>query len=228
MMLVGTLPYLVVRGAMTLRKLHGLSALLIAAYACVHIANHLAGLGGVESHIAFMRTARLVYRLPAVEVLLLSAVGFQIYSGLTFIVRGWKQRQGFMPWLQAGSGAYLAFFFLNHVGAVLFGRAVLHLDTNFYYAAAGFHVPPFQLFFAPYYFLGVFALFTHLGCALYWQLHAKSRPARVLAVVLPSSAGVVVALLIVLSLAGVFYPVQVPPEYKATYGGHASEEARPR
>jgi len=205
---------------MTLRKLHGLSALLIAAYACVHVANHLVGLVGVESHIAFMRAARLVYRLPVTEVLLLLAVAFQIYSGLTFVVRGWKQRQGFMPWLQAGSGAYLVFFFLNHVGAVLFGRTVLHLDTNFYYAAAGFYVAPFQFFFAPYYFLGLLALFTHLGCALYWQLQAKSRSARVLAVVLPSSVGFVVSLLIVLSLAGVFYPVQVPPEYKATYGWH--------
>ena len=39
-----------------------------------------------------------------------------------------------------------------------------------------------------------------------------------LAVVLPSSIGFVVSLLIVLSLAGVFHPVHVPPEYKATYG----------
>jgi len=205
---------------MTLRKLHGLSALLIAAYACVHLANHLVGLVGIESHMAFMRAARLVYRFPLVESLLLAAVAFQIYSGLTFVARGWKQRQGFMPWLQAGSGTYLVFFFLNHVGAVLLGRTVLRLDTNFYYAAAGFYVPPFQLFFAPYYFLAVFALFTHLGCALYWQLQAKSRPARVLAVAVPSGVGLVVSLLIVLSLAGMFYSVQVPTEYKATYGWH--------
>ncbi len=205
---------------MTLRKIHGLSALLIAVYACVHIANHLVGLVGVESHLAFMRAARLVYRYPVVEAVLLMAVAFQIYSGLTFVVRGWKQRLGFMPWLQAGSGAYLALFLLNHVGAVLFGRTVLHLDTNFYYAAAGFYVPPFQFFFVPYYFFGVLALFTHLGCALHWRLHTKSRPARVLAVVLPSSVGFVVSLLIVLSLAGVFYPVQVPIEYKATFGWH--------
>jgi hypothetical protein len=204
----------------TLRKFHGLSALFIAAYACVHIANHLVGLRGVESHIAFMRAARLVYRFPVVEVVLLMAVAFQIYSGLAFVVRGWRQRQGFMPWLQAGSGAYLVFFFLNHVGAVLFGRTVLYLDTNFYYAAAGFYVPPFQFFFVPYYFLAVLAIFTHLGCALYWRLRAKSRPARVLAVVVPSALGLGASLLIVLLLAGAFYPVQVPAEYKATYGWH--------
>jgi hypothetical protein len=205
---------------MTLRKLHGISALLIAAYAFVHIANHLVALGGVEAHIAFMRDARLVYRLPAVEALLLLAIAFQIGSGLTFIVRGWKQRRGFMPWLQAGSGAYLVFFFLNHVSSVLFIRNVFHLDTNFYVAAAGFYVPPFQYFFAPYYFLAVLAFFVHLGCALYWRLHASSRPARILAVALPSSVGFVVSLLIVLTLAGAFYPVHVPSEYKATYGQH--------
>jgi len=203
---------------MTLRKLHALSALLIVAFVCVHIANHLVGLNGVESHIAFMKAARSVYRLPVVEALLLAAVAFQIYSGVTFVVRGWKERHGFIPWLQAGSGAYLAFFFLNHVGAVLVGRNVMNLDTNFYFAAAGFHVPPFQFFFAPYYFLGVLVLFTHLGCALYWQLQGQTRTTRLLAVALPSTVGLALSLLIVLSLAGVIYPVEIPPEYKATYG----------
>jgi len=203
---------------MTLRRLHGLSALLIAAFACVHIANHLVGLGGVESHLAFMRAARRVYRFPAVEALLLLAAAFQVGSGIALVARGWKQRQGFVPWLQAGSGAYLALFLLNHVGAVLFGRAVQDLDTTFHFAAAGLHVPPFQFFFVPYYFLGVLALFTHLGCALYWQLQAQTQAVRRLAIVLPISAGFAAALLIVLSLAGVLYPVQIPPEYKANFG----------
>lgn len=203
---------------MTLRKLHGMSALIILAFLCVHIANHLASLGGIESHLAFMHTARSVYRAPVVEGLLLLAIAFQIYSGLTFVIRGWKQRQGFLPWLQAASGMYLAFFFLNHVGAILIGRTVLHLDTNFYFAAAGFYVPPFQMFFAPYYFLGVLALFTHLGCAAYWLLQTKSQTTRIIAVSLSFFVGFVVSLLIVLSLAGVFHPFQVPPEYKATYG----------
>jgi succinate dehydrogenase/fumarate reductase cytochrome b subunit len=79
---------------MTLRRFHGLSALLLAAYACIHIINHLVGLAGVEAHIAFMRSFRAVYRIPIVEMALFAAVAFQIYSGLYFIVRGWKKRQG--------------------------------------------------------------------------------------------------------------------------------------
>lgn len=203
-----------------LRELHRFSALIIATYACLHIANHLAGLGGVELHIEFMRMIRLVYRQPAVEALLLASVAFQICSGLALVIQGWKQRRGFIPWLQAVSGIYLVLFFFNHVMAVLYGRNTLHLDTNFYYAAAGFHVPPLQFYFAPYYFFAVVALFTHLGCALYLRLESSSRATRLLAVALPASIGCLISLLVVLSLAGAFYPVNVPPEYTGSFSAY--------
>jgi hypothetical protein len=164
-----------------------------------------------------MDSARKIYRIELIEALLLSCVLFQIVSGIWFVLRGWKQRHGAVAWAQALSGAYLAFFLLVHVGAVLFGRSVLKLDTNFYFAAAGFHVPPYQYFFAPYYFLAVLALFTHIGCAIHWQLDEKSRVARRLAVLLPAICGGAVSLLIVLSLAGMLEPVDIPAKYKATY-----------
>ncbi len=202
---------------MTLRAIHRTSAMLITAFACLHIANHLASLAGVPAHIAFMDVARKLYRQPAVELLLLSCVAFQIGSGLWFVMRGWKSREGTVAWLQAVSGALIALFLLIHVVAVIYGRTVLKLDTNFYYAAAGFHVPPNQYFFAPYYFLAVLALFTHLGCAAYWQLETASSKMRTAALALPMLAGATVALLIVLSLAGKLRPVDIPAKYKATY-----------
>lgn len=204
-------------GHMNLRNFHAISAVLIAAFACLHIANHLVGLSGAAEHIAFMEAARSVYRFPVVEFALLSCIAFQIGSGLTFVIRGWRQRHGLIPWLQAISGTYLSFFLVVHVGAVLFGRAALNLNTNFYFAAAGFHVAPFQFFFAPYYFLAVVALFTHLGCAAYWHAQDRPRIARVLAVAVPSGVGAVVSLLIVLALAGALFPLKVPAEYKAIY-----------
>lgn len=202
---------------MTLRDLHRTSAFVIVTFAVMHITNHLASLKSVATHIAFMEIARTVYRHWAIESILLFCVGFQVISGLWLVIRGWKQRHGLVPWLQAGSGMYLAFFLLVHVGAVLFGRSVLQLDANFYYAAAGLHVPPNQLFFAPYYFLAVLALSTHLGCAAYWQLQAASRSARACAVGGAVLAGGIVSLLIVLSLAGKIQPVEIPAKYKATY-----------
>ena len=202
---------------MTLRTLHRASAVLISAFVCLHITNHLAALVGIPSHIAFMQVARRLYRLPIVEFPLLFCVAFQVASGLWLVIRGWRQRRGRVAWLQAISGAMLASFLLVHVGAVLYGRNALSLDTNFYFAAAGFHVPPNQYFFAPYYFLGVFALFTHLGCAAYWNLHTLPSKTRAFALALPIVGGGVVSLLIVLSLAGKLHPVEVPAKYKATY-----------
>jgi len=202
---------------MKLRTLHRTSAVLIAAFATLHIANHLASLVGIPSHMAFMTLARQLYRQPIVEVPLLLGVALQVVSGLWFVIRGWCQRQGGVAWLQALSGAVLAFFLLVHVGAVLYGRSVLNLDTNFYFAAAGFFVPPNQYFFGPYYFLAVLALFTHLGCAAYWHLQASSPRTRRLAIALPVLIGGAVSLLIVLSLAGRLQPFGVPAKYKATY-----------
>lgn len=200
-----------------LRKLHAVSAVLIVVFLCLHIANHLAGLAGVAAHISFMEAIRPIYRQPVVEVALLSAFTVQLASGLVLAVRGWKRRQGVVAWLQAGSGIYLAFFVVVHVGSILFGRAVLNLNTNFYFAAAGLHVAPFHLFFAPYYFLAVAALFTHLACAAYWHTQGRSRTARTLVIAIPSVFGVAASLLIVLSLSGAFYPVNIPESYKATY-----------
>ncbi len=202
----------------SLRRWHGVSALVLLLFVIAHLANHLAGLDSIETHRKWMDILRKVYRHPLGESVLLLAVVFQIISGLTFVIRGWRERCGFLPWLQAGSGAYLALFFINHVSAVLLGRHYLHLDTNFYFAAAGFFVPPFQFFFAPYYFLGDLALFTHLGCALYWQFEAKSKVAGILAVALPSLIGIAISGIIVLTLAGTFYPVDIPPQYQATFG----------
>jgi hypothetical protein len=109
----------------------------------------LLALSRVEVHIQFMQSFRHIYRNPFIEVLLLASVTFQAGSGVYFIRNRWGQRHGFFERVQALSGGYLAFFLLVHVGAVLFGRSVLNLDTNFYYAAAGMHVPPFQYYFVP-------------------------------------------------------------------------------
>lgn len=202
-----------------LHTLHRASACLIGAYVAIHLFNHLLAIQGVEAHIAFMDEFRHVYRQPVVEALLLGCVAFQVGSGLHFLKSRWGQRRGFFERVQAISGAYLAYFLLVHVGAVLFGRAVLKLDTNFYYAAAGMHVPWVRLYFVPYYFLAVVAIFGHVACAIHWLTRDRfSELARdrfghaVLAV------GLLVSSLIVTAFAGGFHPVEIPAQYRATYG----------
>ncbi|MHB1587923.1 MAG: hypothetical protein ACYCRH_13040 [Acidiferrobacteraceae bacterium] len=201
-----------------LHRLHRASACIIGAYVAVHIFNHLLALKSVEAHIQFMESFRRVYRNPFVEVLLLACVTFQAGSGIYFIKNRWGQRHGFFERVQALSGGYLAYFLLIHVGAVLYGRTVLRLDTNFYYAAAGMHVSPFQYYFAPYYFLAVVAVFGHIACAVHWLARDNLSEATrnyfgytVLAI------GVVISTLIVAAFAGAFYHIKIPQKYLATY-----------
>jgi succinate dehydrogenase/fumarate reductase cytochrome b subunit len=206
------------------RTLHRIAATAVGAYALLHLANHLAALGGVASHIAFMRAVRQVTRVPVVEALLLAALAVQAGSGLLLVLRRRRQRltraqrRPLFERLQALSGLYLGFFLLVHVVSVLAGRAVLGLDTNFYFAAAGLQVKPYPLFFVPYYGLAVAALFTHLACVLRRRLPAGTPLAtRDRAAWAAMAAGAVLAVLIVASFSGVFYPVDLPPAYLATF-----------
>lgn len=204
-----------------IRRLHRWSATVLGAFVLVHLVNHLVGLQGVEAHMAFMRVARQVYRLPLVEGMLLTAAAAQVLSGASMLRSGalWPPRRS-MRSLQQWSGLYLGAFLVAHVGAVLLGRGLLNLDTTFHFAAAGFHVWPFGWFFAPYYGLAVLALGAHAGCALHAGLRRRSTAESVLraAVLVPIAAVGAAGLLIVGMLAGWLYPVNVPDEYLTLFG----------
>jgi hypothetical protein len=206
---------------MHLRTIHATSAIVIGLFAVIHMANHLVALGGIAQHLAFMAAARAVYRIRPIEAVLLACVLVQVFSGMWLIIRGWRQRHGAVALLQAAAGAYLAFFLLIHVSAVLYGRVSFGLDTNFYFAAAGFHVRPFQLFFIPYYLIGVLALFTHVGCGACQRARSRGRSTSPVLIALAVAMGAAISVLIVLALAGVFYRVDIPTQYQAPYAQSA-------
>lgn len=161
-----------------LRALHLSSGLLIALFVVLHIANHLAMFAGQQAHITVMVSLRPLYRNPIAETLLMLALALQLTSGLAMIWRTRAERRvGLARW-QALSGAVLALFLLNHVGAVWGGRLLHGLDTNYHFAAAGFHAG-YAAFFVPYYFLGVAAFFVHAACALAWRMRGRAAPLAV-------------------------------------------------
>ena len=212
---------------LNLRRVHRASALLLVAFACAHIGNHLWALRSVAAHIELMDGLRLAYRHPLIEPLLLASAGVQCVSGWGLVVSGWRHRRGWLAWLQAASGAGLASFLLVHVASVLYGRSGLGLDTNFYFAAAGLHAGSRAWFFGPYYFLAVVALFTHLGCALARRVKATSAQARRLVVGAAVLLGTTAAASIVASLAGMTEHVDIPAAYKAEQGAAAKIDPEP-
>ncbi len=203
----------------TLRTYHFLSALILGLFLVLHVINHVVGLMGQDQHVAFMDAVRPLYRNAFVEPTLLALFASQIMSGLTMVVRNWQSRRGAIAWLQAGTGLYLAAFVILHVLAVLSGRIALGLDTDFRFAAAGFHVSNWPWYFWPYYSSALFSLFAHVGCAIYWKTLQRGGHLAQRTLVGMMTIGVVLGLLTSAMLAGLLYPVEIPASYKATYGG---------
>ena len=201
-----------------LHKLHRMSALVLGAFILVHLVNHLFIISGAEQHIAFMETFRVIYRNLVAESILLFCVLFQVSSGLYFVWRRKGQRSGFLEKAQALSGLYLAYFLLNHVGAVLFGRYVAELDTNIYFGIAGFYTAPFHLYFIPYYSLAVLAIFVHISCAFHWltrtSINERSRKTLTYSIM---GLGLIISVLLMLGFNGVFNDISIPQEYSALY-----------
>ncbi len=205
------------RQRLALRPVHRASAIALALFLAANLLGHLAGLAGAAAHQSVLEALRLIYRQPLVEGVLLGCLLFQMGSGLTLLWRGRGRRRGGVAWMQAISGGYLALFLVIHVTAVLAGR-FQGVDTNLQFAAAGMHTPPWQWFFGPYYFFAVFALGTHVGCALYWNL---PEPLRARALVGAMLAGWMLAVCLVVLLAGGFHALEIPARYLAPLAGLA-------
>ena len=195
-----------------IRIAHRVSAVLLAVFLAVHLLNHVVALWGVAAHLAFMEGARLVYRSPALEPMLLAAVLVQIVTGVEQVRAGWGTRRGFWQRTQAVSGLYLAFFLANHTFWVLVARVGYGLDSNFYLAATFLTIWPLPFLFAPYYALGVFALFAHLACAAHFRIHGRAGDRVGQAFV---ACGAVLAGTIVAAFMGAFYDIHLPPAYRA-------------
>lgn len=202
-----------------MRRLHYLSGILIAAFVTLHLVNHLGSLFGVGQHIAIMTALRSVYRNPIAETGLLGAVLVQIGSGLRLFRQTRQTAHTFFEKLLRYTGLYLALFFVVHLSAVLGGRLVLHLDTNFYFGVAGLNTFPFNLFSVPYYGLAIASFFGHVAAIHYKKM------IRTLAGLSPNAqAKVIVAMGVVLTvvtfygLTNGFRGVVIPAAYGVLVG----------
>jgi hypothetical protein len=178
---------------------HGCSGAVIAVFGLVHVANHVTGLWGGERHIAVMAALRTIYRMPAVEAVLLAAVAFQVLTGLSLLRRHAGRDGSWWDTAQVSSGAYLAGFFLSHLTAALRARWLRGVDTNWIWLTADSMLSdPWSARLAPYYALSVVALGVHLGLGLRYVLRARgwsSAAADRAGIVVPATSAVASALI---------------------------------
>ena len=204
---------------MTTKRLHYLSGLLLTVFTGLHLFNHLCAIAGVDQHIAVMKGLRLFYRNSIAETVILLAVGVQIYSGIKLFLKRRKTAVARFDKLHLWTGLYLAVFFVIHVGSVLVGRAVLQLDTNFYYGVAGLNTFPFNLFFIPYYGLAILSFFGHIAA-----IHNQKMKHTVFGWTPTGQSKAILALgfsltvLVFYGLTNRFQGVNIPSEYHVLIG----------
>lgn len=197
-----------------MKRIHYYSGLILTLFIGLHLVNHFASIWGADAHIELMNALRSVYRNVLVETLLLLAVGVQIVTGIRLFFFKRKASKGFFEKLQLWTGFYLAFFLLIHVGAVLTGRYLLHLDTNFYFGVAGLNTFPFNLFFIPYYGFAVFSFFGHVSAIHFLKMNhsifgLSVRNQSICILVM----GIVATLILLYGLTNGFSEVEIPSDY---------------
>lgn len=190
-----------------LRKAHRVLAMGLGAFLLLHLANHTFVVFGPEAHRSVQGLLRHIYRFPLIEPLLILACVLQIAAGLRLAsARRWPMR--FWPRVQLYSGVILAAFMAIHVSAALITRwSKPFIDTDIFWAAAVVSRPGWAAFFAPYYTLGVAALFAHLGALA--AARRRPRLARALLVF-----GLALGLFIVAGLMGAFGDMTLPAPYE--------------
>lgn len=200
---------------MNVKSIHRKTGLLLTVFVLLHMITHLSGLFGLEAYFAMQNALRQIYRNIVIETLLLSAFAIQIVLGIRLITTNFRRKLG-EKWSrrQTLSGLVLLVFVSQHLIAMSVTRWVYALDTTFYWPAAVMSGPPFYWYFAPYYFLGVSAIFVHLACAVRLHLlrrkcHAAAGPAFWSITV----CGVLIAVVINLILLGAFFDIALPDQW---------------
>lgn len=204
---------------MNTKKLHHFSGITISIFVGLHLINHFYSIFGANAHIELMNDLRVVYRNIIAETILLFAVGIQMVSGIKLFVKKRKTVSDFFERLQIWTGLYLALFLVIHLSAVLSGRLILNLDTNFYFGVAGLNAFPLNFFFIPYYSLAIISFFGHISA-----VHSKKMKKKVLGIEPNNQSyiiliiGIFLTLVILFGLTNGFIGVEIPKEYDIMLG----------
>ncbi len=196
-----------------MERLHKVSAGFVFVFLCLHFANHLVGLLGIDAYSQFMDAARLAYRHPVVEMAVLLAFMVQMISGIPLIREIWAKKKDFVHQLQALSGLIMLIFILIHVAWIAIGRLILHIDTNFYYVAALTTHSGWRYMVCAFLGAGVFSLFVHFGCIAFDIYKKTNRAVGYLLLLTITGGGGYVTWLLIRMYAGEIYPIHVPAEY---------------
>jgi succinate dehydrogenase/fumarate reductase cytochrome b subunit len=198
------------------RRAHRCNAVLLSVFILLHMITHLSGLFGIETYNDVQSLFRVLYRNTVVEVILIASVTVQLGIGLHLLIKRIRSggNRGFWPILQIASGAVFFVFMAQHLYSLGMARLYFDLDTNFYWPASVMSGPWFVYYFTPYYVLGVFAIFAHIGAGFrFVMLDRGNRRLGQTVGVSFLVAGAAVSLVIPAVIGGLFFPIELPQQW---------------
>jgi len=149
-----------------LRVAHGLAGAIVLVYATFHVINHLFSLVGPEAYNNVMTAGGRIYRSAIVEPILITAMLFQVCSGICLMWRWSAVHADVYRVIQIGSGVYLAIFILGHMNSVfIYARGHLGIPTDWAFASGGTNgllLDAWNIRLLPHYALGVLLLVVHV------------------------------------------------------------------
>ena len=198
-----------------MQAIHHITGITISIFIIAHLFNHGMAVFGIEAHQSTMEVLRKVYRIPVVEVLLITAFLFQSISGILLFRKLWKKRdKTSLEKAKMYSGLVLGLFILQHIPAIIGQRLYFDLDTNFHFAARVVLQKPFLYYFIPYYFIGIMAFALHLASIHREKISRFIGEKRAsIHFYLILSFFFVIALVLLYTFTGGLYDIQIPEEY---------------
>ena len=209
------------KSSLSLRTIHKFNAVILILFGLFHMGNHMFLIAGPDTYNTVQDDLNTVYRFVLIEPILIASMITQAAIGLVLLIRSFRQvpkrkfsSRDFWEKAQLLSGIMIVIFISQHLFALGMLRWTSGLESNFYWPASVMNGAPFIYYFAPYYFLGVLALFTHVGVGLrYWAMDSGKPTLGNKIAVSAMGLGLLCATTIVLSLAGVFYEITLPAEW---------------
>jgi hypothetical protein len=200
-----------------MQQLHKLSLFIVWTFLGLHLTNQLAGFDGAFAYSEFMALARMIYRHPIVEALVLLAFGMQLITGWMECKSIWRQKSDAVRQIKAASSLYLGFFIIIHISIILYDRLVQAMDTNLGYIAASLARPTSGYVYMVFYGLSILAIFVQIGSLGYEKLETNHKGFGYVFFVIMVFGAIAMVYFLLLMLSGGLYPIDMPAELTATY-----------
>ena len=196
----------------SLKFTHRIAAFALTCFVFVHVGHHVSAAFGIDVHRAYGDVVLPYYQHPYAEPALIVVLFLQAVTGVGLAMESAKrlERRSISSWVELIAGFYFFVFISIHLAAVFVTRYHYGGQTDFFWAAELMKDSAMTPVMIGFHFLGVVAIFIHLGLGLkyFGEAVGAAKAGRELAWTI-IAIGVAAAAVGVAAYSGVFFSIDV-------------------